>query len=337
MHTKIRASLAKLLFATIPALGLLTFSIPTYAGISWTTMDDPNAVFGTYPRGISGSNFVGSYLDSQNNSHGFINSGGSFATLDFGNNYHGAPVAAGISGSNVVGWYSTDNFLAHGFLFNGSSFATLDAPFLSSGSSGVSTMATGIDGSNVVGFYLNSGNAADLSRHGFLYNGVSYTDLTDPFSSGTNGSAGTRAFGISGSNVVGDYTDISGNYHGFLYNGSTYVTLDDPNGIVATHAFGINGSNIVGSYTDSTQHIHGFLYNGTSYTTLDDPSVNSGGSTEITGISGSTIVGYYSDSTGYHGFIATGVPEPSSIAMLSLGTLLFAARRRRRKEQATAG
>ena len=119
--------------------------------------------------------------------------------------------------------------------------------------------------------------------------------------------AGTFAYGISGSNIVGTYATSTG-VHGFLYNGSTYTTLDVPfAGEQGTFPYGISGSNIVGHYNDSSNRPHGFLYNGLTYTTLDDPLAGSSG-TSATGISGSNIVGYYYDSSSVaHGFIYDGL------------------------------
>src|SRR5216110_212431 len=53
-----------------------------------------------------------------------------------------------------------------------------------------------------------------------------YTYSTLDYPSTTSG---TAAYGISGNNIVGFYTDSSAVNHGFLYNGSTYTTLDNPN------------------------------------------------------------------------------------------------------------
>jgi len=130
-----------------------------------------------------------------------------------------------------------------------------------------------------------------------------FTTLDDPLA----GPRGTDAFGISGNNIVGTYSDSSGKGHGFLYNGSTYTTLNDSLGVgfAGTQPLGISGNNIVGYYSDSLNKGHGFLYNGSTYTTLDDP-LGSGG-TAPNGISGKNIVGAYSDSSGKsHGFLYNG-------------------------------
>jgi hypothetical protein len=128
-----------------------------------------------------------------------------------------------------------------------------------------------------------------------------FTTLDVPTATG-----GTYAWGIDGRNIVGYYTDGTGD-HGFLYNGSSYTTLDDPLAKGFTHAYGISGNNIVGDYFDATG-THGFLYNGSSWTTLDDPLAP--GDTAAFGINGNNIVGTYELSTAFeahrHGFLYDG-------------------------------
>src|SRR5208283_242150 len=59
-------------------------------------------------------------------------------------------------------------------------------------------------------------------------------------------------------NIVGIYTDASGNGHGFLFNGA-YTPFDYP-GASFTEATGINpGGVIVGLYVDSANAVHGFI------------------------------------------------------------------------------
>jgi len=181
------------------------------------------------------------------------------------------------------------------------SYTTLDYPSTTSG-----TTAYGISGNNIVGFYV--GNDASHVRHGFVYNGSTYTTLDNP-NAFPSFAAGTTAYGISGNNIVGGYASSVG--HGFLYNGTTYTTLDNPLGVTGTEATGISGNNIVGNYNDAGGHSHGFLYNGSTYTTLDNPLGVNG--TFAQGISGNNIVGYYWDLSGFHGFLYNG----SSFATLT--------------------
>jgi YD repeat-containing protein len=76
------------------------------------------------------------------------------------------------------------------------------------------------------------------------------------------GSVSTDAFNVSGSNVVGTYTDASGRDHAFLYNGASYLTLD-PAGSISSQAAQISSpSNVAGTYMDASGRDHAFLYNG---------------------------------------------------------------------------
>ncbi|MGA2052459.1 MAG: immunoglobulin domain-containing protein [Opitutales bacterium] len=129
----------------------------------------------------------------------------------------------------------------------------------------------------------------------------------------------TYAYGISGGNIVGQYTDDGDMIHGFLYNTTTgnYTTLDDPLAAPArpgyTEACGIDGGNIVGTYLDGNSNEHSFLYNlaTNTYTTLDaanstfiNGNVTIFRGTYATGISGGNIVGWYEDNGGdFDGFI----------------------------------
>ena len=109
-----------------------------------------------------------------------------------------------------------------------------------------------------------------------LHAQYTYTTISVP------GAVRTEAWGISGNNIVGSYSDGT-TYQGFLYNGSGYATLSVP-GAVDTFAAGISGNNIVGRYDSSDGSTYGFLYDMTSqtYITLSFAAF---------GISGDYIVG----------------------------------------------
>jgi len=198
-----------------------------------------------------------------------------------------------------------------------SAFQTLDVP-----NNVGSTSALGVSGGSIVGNYGDN--------NGFLFNGNSYTTVDVPNPTAPDVPATTIATGISGSNIVGWFTDDAADAHGFLYSNGNFTTLDDPNaassdnvgtyppggygyilfstefdGYGGTFASGISGGNIVGWYVDMSGDTHGFLYNGSTYATLDDP--NGVGSTYAQGISGNNIVGFYTDHTGKtHGFLYNG-------------------------------
>jgi len=78
---------------------------------------------------------------------------------------------------------------------------TLDKPGASS------TEIHAVSGNTFVGTYEDGLG----QHHGFLYNGTTWTTLDKPGASGE-----TYVYGMSGSNVVGSYSN--GPSHGFIYN-----------------------------------------------------------------------------------------------------------------------
>jgi len=263
---------------------------------SFTTINDPSAVYRTHANGISGTNIAGYYYDAAHSVHGFIYNGMTYQNLDHPLAkiaYNSGTYANGIDGTNIVGYYIDTNFNAHGFLYNGSTYSTLDNPLGVNG-----TYIEGISGTNMAGFFKDSfGNI-----HGFFYNGITYATLDFP------SAIYTVAMGISGTNIVGYYADSSGVSHGFLYRGGIYTTLDDPlsNPVTSsgTWANGVDGTNIVGYYIDSSNITHGFLFNGVTYTNLDDPLATNGCVAQ--GIAGNYVVGYFNlGASPSLGFVAT--------------------------------
>jgi hypothetical protein len=82
------------------------------------------------------------------------------------------------------------------------------------------------------------------------------------------------------------------------------------------------GVSAQGELTTTAAPLQGELLN---VTTLD---VDLPGATDTRayGIDGSKVVGYYEGVHGYHGFIAA-IPEPATLSLLTLGTLIFLRRR----------
>jgi len=185
--------------------------------------------------------------------HGFLESGGSFTTIDF----PGAQwtYVTGINdGGQVVGtcympakdYYGDITYVPHGFLESGGSFTTIDVPYATT------TLANGInDDGQVVGEYYWPYSDHNGFR-GFLESGGSFTTID------ANGASETDVCGINdGGQVVGYYSPFPYE-HGFLESGGSLTAIDFP-GAYETSATGINDAGlVVGVYYDATG-THGFL------------------------------------------------------------------------------
>jgi hypothetical protein len=186
-------------------------------------------------------------------------------------------------------------------------------------SGGYNPVAQGMDGNTVVGYYQNGGT------HGFSYDISSgtYSTVDNPL-----GTQGNTAYGVSGGNIAGAYTDGTGS-HGYLYNGTSYTSIDASGGVNGTYALGISGSTVVGDYLDSDNVYHGFSDNGT-ISAINAPGAGSGAyqGTVAYGISGTSIIGYFTDSSSFnHGFLDIGgtftILNDPNAAVNSYGTFAF--------------
>jgi hypothetical protein len=290
MNASTRVKVALLLVSGLVSCSESAIGAP----YTYTTLDDPSAVHGTAALGVSGNNVVGWYYGAGFTAQGFLYDGSSYKTLTY-------PYPLGVSGNEIVGYYTTSK--PHGFLYDGTTYKTLDDPLGAYG-----TFASGVDQSTIVGWYDDSQGKS----HGFVYDGSSYKTIDV-------GTSETWCRGVYGSNIVGSYRGSDG-YHGFLYDGQSFTFLNDPAG-TNTQADGICEGNIVGIFHNSSGKTVGFLYNGSTYTTLDNPLGVL--ATEPYSISGNRIVGYYQDASNVsHGF-SVAVPEPSPLALISMGVVFL--------------
>jgi probable HAF family extracellular repeat protein len=167
---------------------------------------------------------------------------------------------------------------------------------------------------------------------GFVKDAAGDTSLTAPFAQANE----TAARGINNvGQVVGYYTDGTGAfYRGYLRDTAgnyTQIVAPYTGGSELTEANGINNhGQIVGWYEDPNGNAHGFLRDANGKFT----QINFPGSyyTVAEGINDSGhIVGYYVTPSGIHGFEASPVPEPTSLALLGAGAtgLVVVVKRRR--------
>lgn len=214
-----------------------------YDGTNYQTIDPPGSQL-TNLRGIYGNRLVG-YFANALGTHGFMFDGTNYTTLDDPHataGTHGT-YAYGINSNNKIAGYYVSNNIPHGFTFDGTNYVTLDYP---TGTFG--TYVQGIYGTNIVGLGYD---IALGSGHSFLYNGSSFTTLS-------NSVGAVDAFGISANGTIVGYSYDGTTDHGFVYSGTNYATIDYPLSTL-TAIYGIDGNNIVGLYYDNLSHAHGFM------------------------------------------------------------------------------
>jgi probable HAF family extracellular repeat protein len=289
-----------------PSKGMV-FSQTTGSG-AFTKIDVPNSTR-TEAHGINGSGqIVGLFADA-GGGHGFLRdpNGTTFTPIDVTlPGYAVGGLANGINDAGqIVGSYDPGGYQAQrGFLREPSGTVTaIMVPGYES-----STVAYGINNSGqVVGYFLWNTGVYPYQRNtlGFLKVGGTYTTIN----AGAPGTTSSGAYGINNSGqIVGWFTDTSGN-HGYLRSaGGAFVTIDVPPAFVAccnTLAAGINDNGrIVGYYwrQEPGFHAHGYVreVDGT-FGAIDVPGATD---TWPLGINAKNeIVGYYLANLQYHGFL----------------------------------
>lgn len=178
----------------------------------YNTIDEPDAVYGTYASGINDhGQIVGSYYDVAYSLHGFLLDHRLYTILDDPDAEPGTTVAAGINNlGQIVGSFDDANFNIHGFLLDHGVYMTLDAP----GAAGYQTYANGInDRGHVVGFFSDG-----YTVHGFQLEHGAFATLDAP-----NAVNGTLVFGINNKGVI-----VGTGANAFALEGGVYTGLALP-------------------------------------------------------------------------------------------------------------
>jgi uncharacterized membrane protein len=161
----------------------------------------------TFGNGINDSGeIVGGYQDSAGSIFGFIDNGGAFTTISLGDGSF-TEVSSVNNLRDIAGFYH-DNRGFHGFLERDGQISTLDVPGANY------TNAAGLnDLGDVVGDYFlpsDSPGAASI-RHGFLYDGTTYTEIAVPGFEDSTFARGINDAGV----IVGGY-QVASNTQGFV-------------------------------------------------------------------------------------------------------------------------
>jgi hypothetical protein len=169
------------------------------SGNSYTTLDYPGAIGGTYAEGMNDSGaVVGLYSDSKAE-FGFLYKSGTMTNISFPSAVW--TIADGINSSgDIVGHWRDAGSVWHGFLLKGGTFTSMDFP------QSTYTASWGINDSGViVGVYKD---AASL-QHGFSYSNGTYTTAD------VVGASESALYRIKNNGtVVGTYIDVFAESHG---------------------------------------------------------------------------------------------------------------------------
>jgi uncharacterized membrane protein len=288
-------------FATLLAMVPLTQASASPLGPPlpghFITIDVPGAV-ATIPEAINNwGEVVGSYNDSNDVGHGYIERGGSFTTLDDPAGASGTSFAAGINDFGVVGGgYADADGTPHGFIYEDGRFTTIDDPLPGA----VTVVAAMNDAGVIFGDFVNRNGGS----RGFVDQGGHFSTIDAPGSTGTF---------LGDLNNVGDAT---GNYitgsvqppgYAFVLRHGRFMTLSDPRAVpLTTLCSGLNDLGaVVGGFTGKDGNANGFLYRAGRFTTIDDPraSPSQGGTGAVNINDLGVVVGTYNDASGaFHGF-----------------------------------
>jgi hypothetical protein len=193
---------------------------------------------------------VGQYADSSGVSHGYLQKGDNFTTIDVPFSGAVSTDAEGITNSGEIVGYWDDASTSHGFLISGGTYTSFDYP------GAVFTIADAINNhGEITGFYADTSGV----YHGFMLSGGTYTSIDAP------GATATEAYGVNDNgDIVGIYclnakcADNFETFEGYILSGGSFTTITIP-GAAASGPSGINNEGVVaGVYYDAGGH-HGFL------------------------------------------------------------------------------
>jgi uncharacterized membrane protein len=270
---------------------------------SFTILDIPGSV-GSAAYGINDAgHIVGSMNTDMPSALGFLLTSTGVVPLRVPDSI--VTVAYDINDADQIVGASFGDRYPHGFLYSAGSFTTVLFP-----DGNDYTQAIGINNLGQIVGLLASG--------GFLLADGHYTTL--------NISDMPRNVSPRGINDAGQIVGSLGPF-GFIDDGRSTTLLEVP-GSNHTEAQGINDAgDVVGSFSEQRKDprtgenesfTHGFLWTGDGYIPLDVPDSHD---TQAYGINDrGQIVGAFVDAEGLRqGFVATPVPEPGTLILVSIG------------------
>jgi hypothetical protein len=282
---RLRTALLLLLLGT-SVLGADAQSTPRAITVSFTTIDVPGAVY-TGVFGInSAGDMVGNYgQDTNQDSHGFMYSNGTFTYFDFPGET--VTVPTGINDSNLIVGYDGD-VAVNSFFYDGTTFTSFQ------------------DGSDSATYANGLNNAGEVTgAAGTIYTTKGFAMLNGKFKTLNLQGLYTyvRGSGVNNLGTIVGWTDSDG----FVCHGNNCAIMDYP-GAFQTATLWINDAGLsVGWYTSSTCTC-AFLSRKGKFLSFSYPGA---AATAATGINKSgQIVGQYTfDYKAFHGFVTNPIAD----------------------------
>lgn len=278
-HSPTSDKLAALLAAAFAAAPISMAAAQAY---TYTTIAVPNAM-GEAAVAINASGTVlGSYLDANYVTHGFLYQAGTVTTFDDPAEVHGTYPTAMNDAGHVVGYWQDSNFVKHGFelAFTAKGKAVykdVEQP----GVTGTDPVAIG-DGGAIYGSGTGSSQYVFLDRKG-VFSTLIGTDSPTILGSSANG------------NLAGQYAG-SYPYQGWVYAKGKLSTVLTGKKYPTAIAYGVNDTGVAVGLIESSQYvISGFMQYKNKLTVIAEPGQVG---TTFVGINNSgTILGTAQDSS----------------------------------------
>ena len=276
--------------------------------------------------GISNSGvIIGTYYTSDSTAHGYILDHGTYTYFDapgagMGNFNGTTGVSINSAGQAIVESYDNSGHMTP-YLYSGGLFSAINDPLAAPNS----TYTSSINEKGIVTGFYHEANTFNTTSYQYDTSTKTFTTISDVPGSAESFAVATSSKG----DILTFYFDgVNRLDHIAVVHDGVYTTLDDILGATSVTPVGINASGVIsGNFTDADFNSHAFEYINGTYYDITYPGA------AVTGLGGINDAGqaagyWYEASFESHSLIVTPVPEPSSLVLCGLASVISLSVRR---------